>query len=153
MQLTLYGELCSRCLNSSQSAPISLKAKKSFGAIFANISLKPTEFASALLLLLTEASGVREPISMKMESRQRSGAVNGYAMMRQPASDEVWRSPMWRLSLSFKSRNKRPKSNCPASWPQPQRAPTAALSSVFVLWIAEPELQGDQDLTMCVAAS
>nr|GMC85322.1 hypothetical protein Iba_chr04dCG0320 [Ipomoea batatas] len=40
----------------------------------------------------------------------------------------VWRSPMWRLSLSFKSRNKRPKSNCPASWPQPQRAPTAALS-------------------------
>nr|GMD79005.1 defensin-like protein 1 [Ipomoea batatas] len=26
---------------------------------------------------------------MKMESRKRSGAVNGYAMMRQPASDEV----------------------------------------------------------------
>lgn len=53
---------CRRCLNSSQHAPTSVSARKSFGMILANISLKPTEFASGMLLSLKEASSVSEAI-------------------------------------------------------------------------------------------
>jgi len=54
---------CCRCWNSLQSAPTSLSAEKSFGAILASISLKPTEVELALLRSsITEASLVREPM-------------------------------------------------------------------------------------------
>lgn len=53
---------CWRCLNSWQSAPISLSADNSFGTILPNINLNPTELESALFASLIEASLVREPI-------------------------------------------------------------------------------------------
>ena len=53
---------CCRCLNSSQSAPTSDRAKKSLGAILANINLKPTEVEFASLFSLREASFVKDPI-------------------------------------------------------------------------------------------
>lgn len=59
--LKSYYENC-KCLNSWQLAPTSLSADKSFGTILANISLKPTEFALAMLVSHRDASSVREPI-------------------------------------------------------------------------------------------